>query len=178
MTALPTTQGRTTPTTSTTGTTADLETRLALADAAMTVRLADAALAYDVNSAHIPTDPVDLADVVTTPITPDAPPAPNPYTTPAAALLHRAYLRISRDGWCTGTMRDEQGAVCLYGALHTEASGNSALEAGALDVLMETIRRQFGEVESVPAFNDAFGNGRTPLRMLEQAALLADARGI
>ncbi|WP_443042034.1 DUF6197 family protein [Streptomyces sp. B21-079] len=46
-------------------------------------------------------------------------------------------------------------------------------------VVLDALRRRFGDhVESVPAFNDAHGTGRIPLRMLDQAASLADARGL
>jgi hypothetical protein len=46
-------------------------------------------------------------------------------------------------------------------------------------VLLDAIRRQFGDgVDSVPSFNDAHGSGRVPMRMLDQAAGLADARGL
>ncbi|MEU9397786.1 hypothetical protein AB0D86_48440 [Streptomyces sp. NPDC048324] len=43
----------------------------------------------------------------------------------------------------------------------------------------DAIRRTFGDdVPSVPSFNDAHGTSRTPLRMVDQAAGLADARGL
>ncbi|MFG2593985.1 hypothetical protein [Streptomyces sp. NPDC048438] len=51
----------------------------------------------------------------------------------------------------------------------------------AIAVLMDTIRGQFGDrFESVPAFNDSFraGGARLPLRILGQAADLADARSL
>ncbi|MFG2794892.1 hypothetical protein [Streptomyces sp. NPDC048419] len=42
-----------------------LEERLEFTKAAMTVRLDEAAVAYEVNTAYLDTQPVDLADVVT-----------------------------------------------------------------------------------------------------------------
>ncbi|MFH8753346.1 hypothetical protein ACH4GK_37565 [Streptomyces rimosus] len=162
-----------------------LEERLALVEAAMTVRLDTAAVAYEVNTAHLATEPVDLADVVTGPTEAAesagiaARPLPELYPTPVAALLQRAHHRLLTDGWCTGTLVDTDGARCLYGAVHAEAGGSGRLESDALDVLLDTIRRQFGDsVESVPTFNDAFGSPSVPLRLLGQAALLADARGL
>jgi hypothetical protein len=41
-----------------------IEERLAFINAAMTVRLEEVGIAYEVNTAHIDTEPVDLADVV------------------------------------------------------------------------------------------------------------------
>ncbi|OKJ45974.1 hypothetical protein AMK27_39925 [Streptomyces sp. CB02009] len=155
-----------------------LEARMAATEAAMTLRLEQAAVAYEVNTAHIPTPTVDLDDILTVPLTPTLKP-PSPYPTPVAALLQRAHHRLLTDGWCNGTLVDAQGARCLYGAVRAEAGGDQALESRGMEILAEAIRRQFGEfVDSVPGFNDAFGSGRVPTRMLDQAALLADARGL
>ncbi|GHH55580.1 DUF6197 family protein [Streptomyces candidus] len=152
-----------------------LEARMAATDAAMTVRLEEAAVAYEVNTAHIDTVPVDLGDVVTLPLTPTLQP-PTPYATPVAALLQRAHHRLLTDGWCTGALVDAEGARCLYGAIHHEARGDQSLASRGLEVLMDAIRREFSDVDSVPSFNDAFASGRIPLRMLDKAAGLADAR--
>lgn len=149
-----------------------LEARLAAAEAEMNVRLDEAAVAYEVNTAHIATG-VDLDEVITTPV------APEPYRTPVAALLQRAHHRLTTGGWCAGAFADEQGARCLWGAIRAEAGGDAASEADAVSLLLDTIRRAFGSaVDSVPSFNDAFATDRTPLRMLERAAQLADARGL
>nr|WP_223279797.1 hypothetical protein [Streptomyces sp. SDr-06] len=149
----------------------------------MTLRLEEAAVAYEVNTAHIPATPVDLADIITTPTAPVIPelaplPEPEPYSTPVAALLQRAHHRLLTGGWCKDTLIDAQGARCLYGAIRVEAHGDSALEASAVAVLMDAIRRQFGDVDSVPGFNDAWANGSVPIRMVDQAAGLADSRGL
>ncbi|MEU6300025.1 DUF6197 family protein [Streptomyces erythrochromogenes] len=154
-----------------------LEARMAATEAAMTVRLEEAAVAYEVNTAHIPTEPVDLADVVTLPLTPTLQP-PTPYPTPVAALLQRAHHRLLTGGWCSGALVDEFGARCLYGAIHIEARGDQSLESRGLEVLRDAIRRQFTHVDSVPSFNDAHRSGRVPMRMLDQAADLAHARGL
>lgn len=155
-----------------------LEMRLAATEAAMTVRLAEAAVAYEVNTAHLPTTPVDLADVITAPVVPAAEQLPDLYPTPVAAFLQRAHHRLTTAGWCAGAMIDEYGALCLYGAIRIEAGGDQCLEQRGLDVLMDAIRRKFPDAESVPTFNDAFGGPAVPLRLLGQAADLADARGI
>ncbi|MFJ2094695.1 hypothetical protein ACIOEW_36380 [Streptomyces sp. NPDC087901] len=153
-----------------------LEERLAFVNAAMTVRLEEAAVAYEVNSSHIDIEPVDLADVVTLPLTPTLQPR-TPYPTPVAALLQRAHHRLLTGGWCSGALVDEDGARCMLGAIRIEARGDRGLEGGAAAVLLDAIRRQFGDhVDSVPGFNDSWTDGRHPLRMLDQAAGLADAR--
>ncbi|MCQ9132879.1 DUF6197 family protein [Streptomyces hilarionis] len=156
-----------------------LEERLAFISAAMTVRLDEAKVAYEVNTAHIDTEPVDLADVVTVPLTPTLQPPPQSSPTPVAALLQRAHHRLLTGGWCKDVLVDEDGARCMLGAIRIEARGDSGLEADAASVLLDAIRRKFGDhVDSVPAFNDAHGSARTPLRMVDQAASLADARGL
>ncbi|SEB31814.1 hypothetical protein SAMN04490357_0212 [Streptomyces misionensis] len=160
-----------------------LEERLTLVDAKMTVKLDEAAVKYEVNTAHIPTEPVDLADIVTGPVDTEpvaTGPAPLPdlHPTPVAALLQRAHHRLLTGGWCKDVLVDEDGARCMLGAIRIEARGDSGLEASAATVLLDTIRRKFGNVDSVPSFNDAHGSPRIPLRMVDQAARLADARGL
>ncbi|MFJ5730966.1 DUF6197 family protein [Streptomyces paradoxus] len=141
----------------------------------MTARLDEAAVAYEVNTAHIPTEPVDLADVVTVPLTLTLQP-PESYPTPVAALLQRAHHRLLTGGWCSGALVDADGARCMLGAIRAEARGDSGLEASAASVLLDAIRRNFGGVDSVPSSNDAHGSARVPLHMLDRAAGLADAR--
>ncbi|MFE1291451.1 hypothetical protein [Streptomyces sp. NPDC058751] len=160
-----------------------LEARLAAVKEEMDARLALAAVAYEVNTAHIETPPVDWTRIGAPPapavLPPTTPPGPDPDATPVAALLHRASLRLRTDGWCSGTLTDEYGSLCSQGAIRKESGGDRTLEARAMTVLLEAIRRRFGpQVESVPSFNDAWGNGREPTRMMEQAAILAGARGI
>ncbi|GGY17724.1 hypothetical protein GCM10010358_81380 [Streptomyces minutiscleroticus] len=156
-----------------------LEARLALVDAAMTVRLEEAALAHEVNTAHLRTGSVEIADVVTVPLAPAAQRPPQRYTTPVAALLERACHRMETAGWCAGSLADASGAVCQLGAIRAEAGGDRELAADAARVVLEAVRRRFGDdVDSVPGFNDAWGSGRVPLRMLHEAASLADARGL
>ncbi|MDX3132183.1 hypothetical protein PV367_20835 [Streptomyces europaeiscabiei] len=156
-----------------------LEERLAFINAVMTVKLDEAKVAYEVNTAHIPTEPVDLADVVTVPLTPTLQPPPQSYPTPVAALLQRAHHRLLTGGWCKDALVDEDGARCMLGAIRIEARGDSGLEASAAAVLLDAIRRKFGDdVDSVPSFNDAHGSARVPIRMLDQAAGLADTRGL
>lgn len=156
-----------------------LDERLTLATMAMAVRLDKAAVAYEVNTSHIGTGPLDLADVVTVQLTPAVRPPSPVYPTPVAALLQRAHHRLLAGGWCNGTLIDDDGTRCLYGAIRAEARRDHRLEAAAVTVLLDAIRRQVDvPVDSVPAFNDAFGSGRIPVRMLDRAAGLADARGI
>nr|MDT0521306.1 hypothetical protein [Streptomyces sp. DSM 41633] len=159
--------------------TLSLEERLTLVNTQMTLRLDEAAIAYEVNTAHIPTTPVDLADIITSPLDAGPVPLPQLYPTPVAALLQRAHHRLLTGGWCSGTLVDEDGARCMLGAIRIEARGDSGLETDAAAVLLDAIRRKFGDdVDSVPSFNDAHGTARIPLRMVGQAADLADTRGL
>ncbi|MFD6281982.1 hypothetical protein ACFWFI_41470 [Streptomyces sp. NPDC060209] len=155
-----------------------LEERLTLVNTEMTVRLDEAAVAYEVRTAHIPVDPFDLADVLVIPLTLTLQPTGTPQTSPVAALLLRAHLRLLTDGWCAGSQIREDGARCLYGAIRAEAAGDRSLEARGLEVLMDAIRADFGETYSVPTFNDSWTTGRVPMRILGQAADLAHARGL
>ncbi|MEU4085874.1 DUF6197 family protein [Streptomyces aureus] len=160
-----------------------LDARLAAVKDEMDARLALAAVAYEVNTAHIETPPVDWTRIGAPPAPAALPlttlPGPDADTTPVAALLHRASLRLRTDGWCAGTLTDEYGSLCSQGAIRKESAGDRDLEAQAMTVLLEAIRRRFGpHVESVPSFNDSWGTGREPTRMLEQASVLADSRGI
>ncbi|GGQ64666.1 hypothetical protein [Streptomyces asoensis] len=154
-----------------------LEARLAAVDALMTLRLEEAAVAHEVRTAHLAVDPVDLAEVITVPIAPARQPAaPAAYRTPAAALLERAHHHMRTAGWCAGALTDDDGSVCLLGALHVEAGGDQDLVVDASAILLDAIRRRFHD-ESVPAFNDRQRSGAVPERMLLEAARLADARG-
>ncbi|MFE1442946.1 hypothetical protein [Streptomyces sp. NPDC058739] len=156
-----------------------LETRLALIDAAMTLRLEEAKIAYEVNTAHIDTEPTILDDVITGPVDTGPAPLPDLYPTPVAALLQRAHHRLLTAGWCSGALVDEDGAVCMLGAIRAEIRGDRGLEADAAAVLLDAIRRHCSNGDTtVPSFNDAHGNGRVPIRMVDQAAQLADARGL
>jgi hypothetical protein len=155
-----------------------LEARMAAVDAAMTIRLEEASLANDINTAHIATEPVDLADVIRGPV--DSPRTPvDLYPTPVAALLQRALQRLTRDGWCGHTPTTSvPGPDCLQSAIYKEARGNYGLASEGLDVLLDAIRRQFTNADSVPGFNDAWGRPTVPLRLLDQAADLAGSRNI
>ncbi|MGW8863326.1 DUF6197 family protein [[Kitasatospora] papulosa] len=174
---MPTTHTQSVPTLPTTAPTVlPLEARLAAVEAAMTVALDEAAVAYEVRTAHVPTTPVDLADVATLPLTPTLQPSA-PHASPVAALLQRTQQRLLIDGWCAGSQVREDGARCLYGAVRVEAAGDRSLEARGLEVLMDAIRSQFSDADSVPVFNDSWTNGRVPMQMLGQAVALADSRG-
>jgi hypothetical protein len=156
-----------------------LEERMAFVSAAMSVRLDEAKVAYEVNTARIDTEPVDLDDVVTGPLDTGPAPLPQPYPTPVAAVLQRAHHRLLTGGWCSGALVDEDGARCILGAIRIEARGNSGVEADAAAVVLDAIRRRFGDhIDSAPGFNDSWTDARHPIRMLDQAADLADTRGL
>lgn len=152
----------------------DIDACLALAGAAMTMRLDEAAVAFEVNTAHIPTEPAFIPDRLqpALPVRQSA-----PYRTPIAACLQRAQSRLEEAGWCAGTSRDEQGAVCLMQAIRAEArTGGEADDACVF--LLDVIRRQFPDAETVPSWNDQQHGPRHPIRMLGHTADRADARGI
>jgi len=152
----------------------DLDARLAMVGAVMDERCNLAVLAVDVNSAHIVTP--ELSQVTgPLPLVPTV--APNPYSTPIAATLHRARLRLDDGGWCIGQLRDEQGAACLIGVI--QAAAGSRREADdACVLLLEAIRRDFPNAATVPSWNDARNDPRLPARYLERAAELAHARNL
>ncbi|MFE7757633.1 hypothetical protein [Streptomyces sp. NPDC057429] len=166
------------PATTTAPVVLSLEARLAAVEAAMTAALDEAAVAYEVRTAHIPVDPVDLDDLVTLPLTPTLRPPPQPSLTPVADLLQRAHQRLLTDGWCAGSQIREDGARCLYGVIRAEAVGDRSLEARGLEVLMDAIRADFGDEWSVPTFNDRWADARVPMRILGQAADLANEHGL
>ena len=151
----------------------DLDARLALADAAMTLRLDQAAVAFEVNTAHIPAEPFDLTTAL--PLTPTIAPTAAPYSTPIAACLQRARTRLQA-GWCTGALRGEQGAVCVAGAIRAAATSRGQAD-DACAVLLEAIQREF-TAETVPSWNDNQTSAAAPMRLLGQAADLAASRGI
>lgn len=156
----------------------DLDARLAAADATMTLRLEAAGLRHGVDAAAAETT-VSLTDVVTGPVA--APePAVVPYGTPAATTLQQAARLLRTAGWCRGATRDTGGARCLYGAVHT-AAPDPRTERAAVDALMEAVRRRFRHLldPSVPTVNDHhLVDGADAVRLLEDAASIADARGL
>lgn len=136
-------------------------------------RLALAVAAIDIRTE---TAPFDLADVIRVPVAePQTDVAPR--RTPVAAILHGALQHILRDGWCAGSMRDQDGRRCLYGAIRAQG-GSRSDEAAAMDLLMDAIRREYPHADSVPGFNDAQSDWRVPVRILGEAAATADQKGI
>ncbi|MDF2709308.1 MAG: hypothetical protein K0R62_4960, partial [Nonomuraea muscovyensis] len=151
----------------------DLDARLALTEAAMTLRLDQAAVAFEVNTAHLPAaDPIP--HIAAAPI---LPPPTRPYATPVAALLHDVRLLLEERGWCAGSMHGEDRQLCLYGALRAAAVGGGPLDQ-AMTALLEAIRRDYPDAVSVPAWNDQHGTARLAARYLDRATELAGARGL
>lgn len=150
----------------------DLDARLALTDAAMTLRLNCAAVEFEVNTAHIESEPV-VVDLV--PLAPTLAPAPN--LTPIAACLQRAQTILAERGWCTGGLRGEQGAVCVAGAIRAAATSRGQAD-DACAVLLDAIQREFRAAETVPSWNDQQTSPRVVMRLLGQGADLAASRGI
>lgn len=148
-----------------------LDDRLALANLAMDDRLDQAAVAFEVNTARLPAEP---AVEITIPHLPQTA-APAPYSTPIAALLHRAAVRLETDGWARGSLR-EDSRRCAIGAIRAEAANrHQADDASAL--LLDIVRREFGG-DTVPSWNDQQSSPRPVILALGRAAQHADARGI
>lgn len=150
----------------------DLDARLALRGALMDERIAYASAAIEVNTAHIPIDPIPHVDAA-----PILPAPACPYSSPVAAVLHAAMLRMENGGWCAGAMRGEEQQTCLYGAVRATTT-NPSLVDDAMAILLDVIRRDFPDAESVPAWNDRHGTARLAGRYLDRAAELAGARGL
>ncbi|WP_282084024.1 DUF6197 family protein [Streptomyces tendae] len=145
----------------------DLDARLALVDAAMTVRLAEAAVAFEVNTAHLPVaDPIPHIAEAPLP----APAAtPSPYRTPLADLLHRARLRIETDGWCRDAVFDESGAVCPIRAIRLEARGDRDLAHDACVTLLDAIQDHFADADTIPSWNAQQTSAGAVLRAFDRA---------
>ncbi|MEV7975410.1 hypothetical protein [Streptomyces sp. NPDC086519] len=151
----------------------DFDTRLALAGAYIDHRLAEVAVAVAVNTAHIDIEPAPVIDAPPVTVRPTI---PCPYSTPVAATLWQARRILGERGWCRGHLVGEQGAVCLMGAVEVAAPGGSRAYRDAIDTLLEAIRRDFRDAQSVPHWNDQHGNPYLAYRFLDQAAELAHNR--
>lgn len=152
----------------------DLDARLALRGALMDERLAEAAVAFEVNTAHIPAaDPIPK---ITTPLPLIPTAAPRPYDTPLANLLHRARLRIQTDGWCRDAIRDEQGARCPIGAIRIEATSRDQADNACI-LLLDVIQSDFTDA-TIPSWNAAQTSATPVLHYLDRAAELAHNRNL
>jgi hypothetical protein len=150
----------------------DLDARLALRLAEMDARCTLAVLAIDVNSAHIPAaEP--LPEITVPPLIVPAP-APCPYNTPLATVLHRAQARLEQNGWLSGQLRDEQGAACAIGHIRAAAANRDQAD-DACALLLEVIRRDF-QADTIPSWNDSQTSPRPVAVALGRAAELAHAR--
>lgn len=153
----------------------DLDARLAIVDAAMTVRLDQAALTFEVNTAHLPAaDPIpEIAAPL--PLTPTA--APDPYSTPIAGALHRARTRIMRDGWCRDAVFDDAGAVCPIRAIRLEAADRHTADDACI-LLLDVIAQDFPDAETIPSWNAEQTSAAPVLLYLDRAAQTAHNRHI
>lgn len=153
----------------------DFDTRLALRLADMNVRLDEAAVAFEVNTAHIPgADPIPE---ITAPLrlTPTA--APSPYRTPIAATLYRARSRLEADGWCRDNLYDEAGAICPIRAIRLEAASRREADDACV-LLLDAIQRDFPTAETIPSWNASQTSSAPVRRAFGRAAELANSRNI
>lgn len=147
--------GSTAPHAPTAGPALTLDDRLALTHLAMDDRLAARSAAYAVDTAHIPLDAPELLAPATLP--------------PVAAVLQEARQLIADRGWCRRWLTDQTGALCLIGAIRIAAGGEGLLEDAACDTLLDAIRRQQPDVQSIGGWNDEQIGPAPVLRMLDQA---------
>ncbi|MFE4857346.1 hypothetical protein [Streptomyces sp. NPDC056670] len=147
-----------------------LDDRLALVSLAMDDRLDQAAVAFEVNTHHIPAGP---PVEITIPHLPQTA-VPCPYRTPIAALLHRARIRIETAGWCRDALLDESGAVCPERAIRLEAASRRQGEDASL-LLLESIRRHW-QAETIPSWNAQQNSVAPVLLAFDRAAELAHSR--
>lgn len=140
----------------------DLEARLALVGALVQQRLDEAAVAFEVNTAHIPVEPVDFTAPA---ITPTIAPA----LTPIAACLQQAARILTERGWTRGHLRGEQGAVCAVGAIRAAATSRGQAD-DACALLLDVIQQEFAGAETVPSWNDQQTSATPVIRILGQAA--------
>lgn len=153
----------------------DLDTRFVLRGIEMDARLNEAGIRFDINTAHLATDPMaTITEIV--PLTPTL--APCPYSTPLAVTLHQARIRIETDGWHRGHLRDEHGtARCAIGAIRLEAATRHQAD-DACGLLLEAIQRDFPDADTIPSWNDAQSSPTPVLRALDRGAELAHARSL
>jgi hypothetical protein len=160
-----------------------LDERIIFTSHAMSIRLAEAAAAFEVRTAHIAgADPIpETPDTV--PLTPTLAPAPqpSPYSTPMAGLLDRARHYIATRGLLRGNLRDENdvhGARCPIGALRYEAGANRWLADDASTFLLDVIQAEFPHAETIPSWVDAQTSPAPVLASMSRAAELANTRGL
>lgn len=163
------------PPTADTPTRLDLDARMALVGALMGARLDQAAVAFEVNTAHIPgADPIpDITAPL--PLTPTA--APNPYSTPIAGTLHRARQRIVQDGWCRDNLFDESGAICPIRAIRLEAASRGDAD-DACALLLDVIQAAFPTAETIPSWNAAQTSATPVLLAFDRATQHAHNRSL
>lgn len=153
----------------------DLDARLALRLVDMGARLDEAAVAFEVRTAHI--ESADAVPEIAAPLrlTPTA--APNPYTTPIAGTLHRARIRLEADGWCRDNLFDEVGAICPIRAIRLEAVSRREADDACV-LLLDVIQAAFPTAETIPSWNAAQTSAAPVLLAFDRAANTAHHRGI
>lgn len=149
-----------------------LDDRLALTSLALDARLDQAAIAFEVNTAHLPAEPPVEITVPQQPQTA----VPAPYSTPLADLLHRARARLQADGWSREAMLELDGRRCAIGAIRREAA--SRWQADDACVLLLEAIQQHWQAETIPSWNARQPSIAPVLLAFGRAAELADARGV
>jgi len=149
-----------------------LDERLALASLALDAHLAQAAVAFEVNTAHLPAEQLPEITVPQLPQTA----VPAPHSTPLAALLHRARVRLQADGWSREAMLELDGRRCAIGAIRREAASRWQADDACV-LLLEAIQRHW-QAETIPSWNARQPSVAPVLLAFQQAAELAYNRGL
>lgn len=144
-----------------------LDERLALAHHAMDDRLATAGVRIAVNLAGHPIPDSNPGQ----PIHPAWQPA---HQAPLARLLETAGHLIATRGWGRRWLTGDAGELCARGALEAAGRLTGASAADAEQVLLDAIRLEQPDVQSVPAWNDSQSDPQPVLRMFALAARKAD----
>ncbi|KOU17030.1 DUF6197 family protein [Streptomyces sp. WM6349] len=134
-----------------------LDDRLALSLLTMDDRLAQAGADHLIRTAAI-----DLPEILVDQTPAAAPAAP----TTAEEVLQQAGRLIAAHGWIRGYVGSQATGYCLIGAIRTAASGNSRLEDGAEQLILDRIRAEQPDVLSAGAWNDAQTGPDPVIRML------------
>ena len=142
-----------------------LEDRLTFARHAMDARLDAASADMLIRTAHIPIPDVEIGPPI---LATDR---------PLAQLLTRAAHRLATGRWSRDSAIDSTGAICPLYAIQLEASSD-AEEGEARTLLLQAIRGEQPDVVSIPYWNARQTGPAAPIRMLQQAAALAQTRGV
>lgn len=90
----------------------------------------------------------------------------------ANEIIDKAIEVIEQQGWCQGDYVNDEGNVCMIGALRIAATNHRA----AVNKVAEAIERETGLYYSVPEYNDYFAkSAEDAILMLKKAKTVGEA---